>query len=144
MAKRKIIKVDEEKCNGCGECIPNCPEGALQVIDGKVRLVSDLYCDGLGACIGHCPVGAITVEQREAEPYDERKVMSNIVKQGKNVIKAHLAHLKGHNQIDFFNQAMDYLKEQHIESPLLEDSAGKAHSPCPGTEIIDFREKKNG
>ena len=144
MAKRKIIKVDEEKCNGCGECIPNCPEGALQVIDGKVRLVSDLYCDGLGACIGHCPVGAITVEQREAEPYDERKVMSNIVKQGRNVIKAHLEHLKGHNQVDFFNQAVAYLTEQNIESPLLEDSSGKKNHGCPGTEIKDFREEKNG
>lgn len=144
MAKRKIIKIDEEKCNGCGLCIPNCPEGALQVIDAKVRLVSDLYCDGLGACIGHCPVGAITIEEREAEKYDEKRVMGNIVKQGKNVIKAHLEHLKGHNQIDLFNQAMAYLKEQNIESPLLEDSAGQTNRGCPGTEIIDFREKKNG
>lgn len=144
MAKRKIIRIDEEKCNGCGLCIPNCPEGALQVIDAKVRLVSDLYCDGLGACIGHCPVGAITIEEREAEKYDERKVMSNIIKQGRNVIKAHLKHLKGHSQVDFFNQAMAYLKEQNIESPLLEDSAGQANRGCPGTEIIDFREKKNG
>ena len=62
---REIINIDEEKCNGCGLCIPNCPEGALQVIDGKARLVSDLFCDGLGACIGHCPEGAIEVEKRE-------------------------------------------------------------------------------
>ncbi len=101
MAKRKIIKIDEEKCNGCSLCIPNCPEGALKVIDGKVRLISDLFCDGLGACIGHCPEGAITIEEREAEPYDERKVMENIVKQGANVIKAHLEHLKGHNEEEY-------------------------------------------
>jgi len=112
--KRKIIKIDEEKCNGCGLCIPNCPEGALQIIDGKVRLVSDLYCDGLGACIGHCPVDAISIEEREAEVYDERKVMANIVRQGKNVIKAHLKHLKGHNQIKYLNEALDYLKENSI------------------------------
>lgn len=80
MAKRKIIKIDETKCNGCGLCIPNCPEGALKVIDGKARLISDLFCDGLGACIGHCPQGAITIEEREAEKYDEKKVMANIVK----------------------------------------------------------------
>jgi len=66
--KRDIIKIDEEKCNGCGVCVPNCHEGALQIIDGKVRLISDLMCDGLGACIGHCPEGAITIEQREVEP----------------------------------------------------------------------------
>jgi len=69
MAQREIIKIDEEKCTGCGLCIPNCPEGALQLIDGKVRLVSDLFCDGLGACIGHCPEGAITIGKREAEPF---------------------------------------------------------------------------
>jgi len=75
MAKRKIIKIDEIKCNGCGQCIPSCPEGAIQIIDKKARLISDLFCDGLGACIGHCPEGAITIEEREAEEYDERKVM---------------------------------------------------------------------
>jgi len=73
--KRDIIKIDEEKCNGCGQCIPNCHEGALQIIDGKARLKSDVLCDGLGACLGHCPEGAITVEQRDAEPFDENAVM---------------------------------------------------------------------
>ncbi len=73
--KRDIIKIDEEKCNGCGQCIPNCHEGALKIIDGKAKLVSDVLCDGLGACLGHCPEGAITVEQRDAEPFDEKVVM---------------------------------------------------------------------
>ena len=76
--KRDIIKIDEELCNGCGQCVPNCHEGALQVIDGKIRLVSELMCDGLGACIGHCPEGAITIEAREAEPYNESKVMEQM------------------------------------------------------------------
>jgi MinD superfamily P-loop ATPase len=140
--KRKIIKIDEEKCNGCGLCIPNCPEGALQVIDGKVRLVSDLYCDGLGACIGHCPQGAITIEEREAEKYNERKVMENIVRQGINVIKAHLIHLKEHKQDAYLSEAMDYLKERKIEISPEEIASAKQPSGCPGTQIIDFRGKK--
>lgn len=80
--KRDILKIDEELCNGCGQCVPNCHEGALQVIDGKVRLVSELMCDGLGACIGHCPEGAITIETREAEPYNETLVMEQMVSKG--------------------------------------------------------------
>jgi len=68
---RKIIRIDEAKCNGCGLCIPKCHEGALQIIDGKARLTGDLFCDGLGACIGHCPEDAIEIIEREAEPYKE-------------------------------------------------------------------------
>ncbi|NLA50070.1 MAG: 4Fe-4S binding protein, partial [Bacteroidales bacterium] len=75
---RDIIKIDEDLCNGCGLCIPNCHEGALQIIDGKARLVSEFMCDGLGACIGYCPEGAISIEKRKAEAFDEKRVMEQM------------------------------------------------------------------
>ena len=74
MATRKVVKIDEEKCNGCGLCIPNCAEGALQIVDGKAKLMSEKFCDGLGACLGHCPQDAITIIEREAEDFDEKAV----------------------------------------------------------------------
>ncbi len=137
---REIIKIDEDSCNGCGLCVPNCPEGALQIIDNKARLVSDLFCDGLGACIGHCPEGAITVEKREAEPYDEKKVMANIVKFGENTIKAHLEHLKGHGAVDFYNQAVEYLVENGIEVPNEGKTSECPPQGCPGSAMQDFRD----
>lgn len=136
--KRKIIKIDEGKCNGCGECIPNCPEGALQVIDGKVRLVSDLFCDGLGACLGHCPQGAIEIEEREAGEYDERRVMENVVRQGENVIKAHLDHLREHGQTEYLKEAVDFLKEEGLEIPSAPSPGQVASSGCPGARLRDL------
>lgn len=151
--KRQIITIDETRCTGCGDCIPGCPEGALQVIDGKARLVSDLFCDGLGACIGNCPTGAMKIETREAEPYDEKRVMhESIAKGGSNVIAAHLHHLIDHGQSDFVQQALEYLREQGIANPIEAEAAGRPaqlhtkashhHSPhaggCPGSRVMDF------
>jgi NAD-dependent dihydropyrimidine dehydrogenase PreA subunit len=113
--KRDILKIDEDLCNGCGICVPNCHEGALQVIDGKIRLVSELMCDGLGACIGHCPEGAITIETREAEPYSETRVMEQMKDKGKNTIVAHLRHLKDHGEKGYVQEGVSYLKEHRAE-----------------------------
>lgn len=129
--KRDIIQINEEKCTGCGDCVTGCPEGALQVIYGKARLISDLFCDGLGACIGDCPEGAIDVERREAEPYDELKVMGNIVKAGQNVIKAHLQHLQEHSQDELVNEAIGFLKENDIKVPDYEEKP--LACGCPGS-----------
>lgn len=153
MMKRKIITIDEEKCTGCGLCIPDCPEGALQILDGKARLVSDLFCDGLGACIGTCPEGAISVVEREAKPYNEKMVMETIIPQGESVIRAHLAHLLSHGQADFYNQALEVLQERKIPVP---DPAGEPVIPekkneakdqyanCPGVGARSFQRGSPG
>ena len=140
MAKRKIIRIDDAKCNGCGECIPNCPEGAIRVIDKKARLISDLFCDGLGACIGHCPRGAITIEERDAVPYDEKKVMANIVKHGRNTIIAHLKHLKEHGENGYIKEAVEFLEANNIEVPIDVAHRHPSHglSGCPGSKVIDM------
>lgn len=143
--KRKIINIDEDKCTGCKLCIPNCPEGALQIIDGKARLVSDLLCDGLGACIGHCPEGAINIEEREAEKYDEYKTMENIVKAGPNTIKAHINHLREHGQREYLKQALDFLSAKKIAVPEdvpLKQAHAHPGGGCPGMKVVDFRENK--
>ena len=130
-------------------CIPNCHEGALQMIDGKARLISDLMCDGLGACLGHCPQGAITIEKREAEPYDETKVMEIMVGKGENTVVAHLLHLKEHNEMDFLREGVQYLKDHENELEFnLKDVMSRVHHAkveeeqlacgCAGSEARSF------
>ena len=136
---RDIIEIDEEKCVGCGNCVPNCHQGALQIIDGKARLISDLMCEGIGACVGHCPTGAMTVEKRDAEPYDEKKVMAKLVNQGPNVVKAHIEHLKEHKQETYLSEALEFIEENGYE--LTEEQSAKESvvprhgGVCPGSAI---------
>ncbi len=139
--EREIIQIDENKCTGCGLCIPGCPEGAIQLIDGKARLVSDLFCDGLGACLGHCPEGAITIEKREAEPYDERIVIENIIKAGPNTIEAHLKHLEDHGETEFLRTAKEILKEKNIPIPDEKAHPVQTGGGCPGSQMMSFQEK---
>lgn len=141
--KRKIVKIDEDLCNGCGACIPNCHEGALQIIDGKARLVSDIFCDGLGACIGHCPLGAISMEETEAEPYNEIKVMEKIIPQGMNTIKAHINHLMEHNETELVAQALNFLKEKNINIEMDNTPKMKEHKGCCGSMPMNIDINKN-
>jgi NAD-dependent dihydropyrimidine dehydrogenase PreA subunit len=146
---REVVKIDEELCDGCGECIPNCHEGALQMIDGKARLISDLMCDGLGACLGHCPQGAIEIEKREAEAYNETKVMEIMVEKGENTVVAHLQHLKEHNETEFLKEGVEYLKAHESSLPFkLREVLSRVHHAkveeeqlacgCAGSEARSF------
>ena len=89
---RKIIKIDEEKCNGCGICVPSCAEGAIKIIDGKARLVAEKFCDGLGACLGECPEGALQVVDAEAEAFDEAAAMAHVRATGHASTGVHASH----------------------------------------------------
>ena len=150
---REVVKIDEELCDGCGLCVPGCHEGALQIIDGKARLISDLMCDGLGACIGHCPQGAITIEKREAEAYNETRVMEIMVQKGKNTVVAHLKHLKDHGETDYLKEGVRYLNENagtldfdpkevmlvvHGPHGALQHHQGGG---CPGSQTMVFEPK---
>ncbi len=137
--KRNIIKIDEELCNGCGLCAKGCHEGALQIINGKAKLISELYCDGLGACIGDCPMKAISIEEKEVEAYDETAVMERIAPQGAQVIEAHLRHLKSHGEDRLFQQGVQYLKENNI--PFNPHNIMQ-HS-CPGSAQQVFKRPQN-
>lgn len=142
MVKREIIRIDEDKCDGCSLCVPNCPEGAIQIIDGKARLVNDLFCDGLGACIGHCPQGAIEIERRDAKPYDEVETIKNIIPHGENTIRAHLEHLEEHGETKFLKQAVEFLKEEGVKIKKKEKAKESTPCNCPSMQIQDLTKKK--
>lgn len=129
MATRTVIEIDEDLCDGCGQCATGCHEGALRIIDGKARLVGESLCDGLGACIGECPRGALTTITRDVEEYDERRVIEHILPKGMATIAAHLDHLQRHGQDTWYNQAVAVLTGKGLAVP----SPAKFAAPAPST-----------
>lgn len=126
MAKRQIVHIDEEKCNGCGLCVPNCAEGAIQIIDGKAKLLADNLCDGLGACLGHCPLDAIRVEERDADEYDEVAV------------EKHLGHAPVHHQ-----PAVPAAQPAHHHGHGGHHGHGHHHGGgCPGSRAMSINREK--
>lgn len=138
--KRKIIKIIEEKCNGCGICATSCVEGAIQIINGKARLINEIFCDGLGACIGKCPQDAIIIEERKAKPYKEIETLKNIIKYGNDTIIAHLKHLKEHGQEKYLSEALRYLRKNKINIDF--QSLNEKHISCPHSTSKEIKRDK--
>ena len=128
--QRQIIRIEADRCDGCGKCLSGCPEGALQLIDGRARVVSESTCDGLGACVKECPRDAIVVEVREAAPYSERETLERILLQGEATLLAHLRHLHEHAQTAYLNEALGMLRERSLPIPEYQAVQPKA---CPGS-----------
>jgi ferredoxin len=125
--RRQMIQVDKEKCDGCGQCIPACPEGALQIVNGKARLVRESYCDGLGACLGDCPNGALHVLEVDAvEAYDEAGVIRHLQQTAPQMLEQHMTHLAAHPEV----------RQPQTQTPVIQlGEAGSGFAGCPGVEI---------
>lgn len=123
---RKIVRIDEEKCNGCGDCVPSCAEGAIRIINGKARLMGENLCDGLGACLGHCPMDAITVEERPAEDYDE------------SAVERHLGHKPAHYVPPVTASAAATMAPAPPLKPAFAPMHPHGGGGCPGSRLRTF------
>lgn len=133
--KRQIITIDEEKCDGCGNCVPACVEGALQVIDGKARLVKESYCDGLGACLGDCPQDALHVVEMEVESYDEPAVLGYLAQTAPEMVQRHVEHLRAHGMTSVAQPAA-----QPVAQTAAQPAAVSAIPLCPSVQMRAWEE----
>ena len=130
IVKRQIIKIDEEKCDGCGLCVPSCAEGALAIVNGKAKLVKDAYCDGLGNCLGDCPQGAITIQEREADDFDEKAAMAH-VEALKTPEPVH-SGCPGTAEISFRKPPVEEKRSAEAQESMLEQWPVQLHLAGPG------------
>ncbi|MCL2691651.1 MAG: 4Fe-4S ferredoxin [Candidatus Bathyarchaeota archaeon] len=144
--KRKIVHIDESLCNGCGQCIPGCVEQALQIVEGKARIVKDIYCDGLGACLGHCPQGAITIIEREAEAFDKEEVHKYINNQTLNTQTDRLASLASSSAVVTLQKVQWPIKIDLIspKAPFFENANVLFVADCAPVVFKDFQNIARG
>ncbi|WP_408955729.1 ATP-binding protein [Natroniella sp. ANB-PHB2] len=140
MPKRQVIKIDEDKCNGCGECVTGCQEGALQIIDGVAKLVNESFCDGFGDCIGECPTGALEIIEREAEEFDLKATVEHVKNvRGEEAVKEMLKAQEAHGE-----EVPEELKEIFVEKSGCQ-SHHHAHDQmggCPGSRMMEMKQKE--
>jgi ferredoxin len=142
--KRTIIKIDESTCNGCGNCVSGCHEGALQLINGKAVMVSELYCDGLGACIGECPVNAITLEEREAEPYNETPGAGFSTKPGYEACQVPSKGIRPVSAIEQSSELRQFPVQLHLlnpQAPYFEGAEVLLAADCTAYALGNFHSK---
>lgn len=137
--KRKIVNIDESKCNGCGQCIPKCAEGALQIINGKAKLVKDTYCDGLGACLGQCPQDAITVTERDADAFDEKEVHEYL--KSKGITKPVTIHVSAEQQKPQWPVKIDLVPPK---APFFENAQLLVAADCAPIALKNFHDLMMG
>ncbi|MCK8817219.1 4Fe-4S binding protein [Natroniella sulfidigena] len=152
MPKRQVIKIDENKCNGCGECVTGCQEGALQIVDGVAKLVNESFCDGFGDCIGECPTGALEIIEREAEDFDLKATVEHVKNvRGEDAVKEMLKAQEAHGEEvpeelkEMFGEAcgcLDHDQGDHGHGNGYHGHGHHAQGGCPGSRMMEMKKSQ--